>query len=401
MKPLNKFFSIVVLCVAAILLQSCWKDKTLRDKGPDVRLNISPTYGIPLMDLTIKGEDVVKRINRDSATKNFYIEYNKDDYDLCVIIYDKTNIPISIPPNFTSLDTVVKFSLNFFVDLRKNEGWTPMLAYVMLYTDNSYTTTGFDLTLKKWEYENQDGIMKSAVAAGILPKTSRIMAAVASGVSRRTLTIDTLPIYDPTNIIFKGEMSALGFSVKADNPPGNNGKINLNPRIEVPAHVKVDSFIRRDTVAASLKGTAKYADDPTIHIEKVTMFVKAINSLPLDANVQIYFADVNYRILDSIRDYDIFVKAGIVDASTYLIKTPIITDEEIDMSNEKFKRLENTRYLIIRERFTSREAVSKEIKDVKLFKSNYMNVLLSVKLDTKIDGTISEINESISNYDKK
>ena len=400
MRPLIKCFLMIVFCAAVVVLQSCWKDKTLKNKGLDVRLNISPSYGIPLMDLTIKGEDVVKRINRDSTTKYFYIEYNDEDYDLCVIVYDKTNIPIVVPPDFTSFETDAKYQLNFFVDLRKNEGWTPMVAYVMIFVDNSYPT-GFDLTLKKWDYNNKDGATKSVLTAGTLPLVCRARAAVTKGVPLRTRSIDKLPINNPTDIVFKGEKTMLDFSIKADNLPGDEGKLNLNPRIRVPAHIKVDSFIRRDTVAASLEGTAKYADDPTVTIQKVTMFVKAINALPLDANLQIYFADANYKILDSIRDVDVFVKAGVADASTYLIKTPIITDEEIAMSKEKFKRLENTRYLIIRERFTSREAASQEIKDVKLFKSNYMNVLLSVKLDTKINGTTAEINESISNYDKK
>ena len=399
MRPIKFFFSMVVIFAVGVLSQSCWKDKTLKDNGLNVRLNISPTYGIPLMDLTIKGEDVVKRINKDSSTKNFYIEYNAKDHDLCVIVYDKTNIPIVLSPNSTSIDTVVSYPLNFFVDLRKNEGWTPMVAYAMLYADNYYATD-FDFSLKKLDYENQDGIKESAVAAGTLPISRRVYAAV-NGNPTTTLAIDTLIIHKPYNIVFNGERAFVDFSLTPVNPPGDDGKLNLNPRIKVPAHIIADNFVRRDTVAASMEGTSKYADDPTVTVEKITMFVKAINSLPLDANVQIYFVDKDYRIIDSIRKEDIFVKAGIVNPSTYLIQTPIVTEEKIDMPNEKFKRLENTRYLIIRERFTSWEEASKMYKDVKLFKSNYMNVLLSVKLDTKIDGTTSEIKESISNYDKK
>jgi hypothetical protein len=399
MRPIKNFFSIVVICAVGVLLQSCWKDKTLKDKGPNVRLNISPTYGIPLMDITIKGEDVVKRINKDSSTKHFYIEYNAKDYDLCVIVYDKTNIPVVLSSDSTTTNKVVSYPLSFFADLRKNEGWTPMVAYALLYVDNYYATN-FDFNLKKLDYENQDGIKKSIVSSGTLPRTGRVYAAI-NGTPTRTLAVDTLTIHNPYDIVFKGEMAFVDFSVISATPPNDDGKLNLNPRIKVPAHIIADNFVRRDTVAASLEGISKYADDPTVTVEKVTMFVKAINSLPLDANVQIYFVDKDYRTIDSIRAEDIFVKAGIVNPSTYLIQTPIITEEKIDIPNEKIKRLEDTRYLIIRERFTSWEEASKIYKDVKLFKSNYMNVILSVKLDTRINGTISEINESISNYDKK
>jgi len=117
--------------------------------------------------------------------------------------------------------------------------------------------------------------------------------------------------------------------------------------------------------------------------------------MPLDDSVQVYFEDKNYNILDSIRETDIFVKAGLTDFSTYLVHTPTVTEEEISMSQEKFKKIRDTKFLIIRERFTSNG------KDAKLFKSNYMNVIMSVKVDAKVNGTISEINDEIKNYEKE
>ena len=395
MKAFNKFFFIAVICAGGILFQSCWKDKTVKDKGfDDIQVNISPAFGIPLVNLKIKGEDVIKRINRDSATNSFFIEYDKNDYDLCVIVYDKTNIPVVLSSSFTVFDTLVKYPLDFFGDLRKQDGWTPLVAYAMLYVDNSLAAN-FNLNLKKFDYEDLYGVNKPMTIAGSLPKTGHIDAATASGIPKRTLTIDSLAVNNPFDLVFKGRDATLEFEVTSANPPGNNGRLNLNPRIKIPAHIQVDSIVRRDTTSVDLEDILQYTGDDVISIEKATIYLKIINALPLDANVQVYFADKDYRILDSIRNEDIFVAAGKMILSNYLVQTPTTAEEEISMTKEKLKKLQSTKFLIIREKFTS-----DNYENVKLFKSNYMDVILSIKVDTKINGTISEIIDDISNYNK-
>lgn len=397
MRPFRNLFFVALFCAAGISLQSCWKDKTLRDRGAEVRLDVSPTYGVPIMNLKIKGEYVVQRINKDSASKYFYIEYDTRDHDLCVIVYDKSHIVVQLPP----FDTVVNYPLNFFVDLRKNEGWRPMEAYAMLYADNYYPTD-FDFILQRLDYVNKAGATNSVVASPSLPRT-RIVYAAVSGKPTRSLATDTFLVNNPFDIVFNGEKAFIDFRVTSLNPPGTNGKMDLNPIIKVPAHVVVDSFIRRDTVQASLGEIAKYTDDPTITLEAITLYLRLVNALPLDASLQIYFADANYTILDSLQSKDIYVKAGKSDPATYLVPPPnaAITDAEVGMSKEKFNKVQTTKYLIIREKFTSYDENSKICKDVKLFKSNYMDVILSVKVDTKINGTYSEIKGSVSNYNKK
>jgi len=368
-----------------ILFQSCWKDKTLRDKNfNDIKVSISPSYGVPLVNLKIRGDDVVRRINRDSATNSFFVEYDENDYDLCVIVYDKTNIFIPLLPNFTAFDMVVEYSLDFFGDLRK-DGWTPMVAHAMLYVDNDYTT-GFKLNIKKLDYEDFYGRIKSVVTAGSLPKTGFVAAATESGTFKRSLAIDKLVVNDPIDIVFKGREASLSFELTSDNPLSDSGRLNLNPIIKIPAHIIMNNFVRRDTVSVSLKEILKYAEDDVVSIEKVTFYLKLVNSQPLDAKMQIYFADANYRILDSIYDEEIVVKSGIIDTYTYLIQSATTTEEAINMTKEKLKKVRNTKFLIIRETFTSGNSA-----DVKLFKSNYIDVILSAKVDTKIKGTISEI----------
>ena len=403
MKTFKKNFFIVVVCSFGIFLQSCWKDKTVKDKGlEDIYVRISPTYGVPLVSLRIRGGDVVGRINKYSATNAFFVEYYNDvsHVDLCVLAYDKTNIPVVISPTATSLDTTVSYPLDFFGDLRKTAGWTPLEAYAMMYVDNSYTSN-FNFTLKDVTYDNASTNNLRMLLSVPPSKTGYVNAATTSGVFKRTLAIDRLPFNVPAivDVVFNGERARVNFEVSSSVPPGNNGKLNLNPIIKLPMHITVENFVRRDTVAMSFESIMKYVDKKSISIEAITLYIKAINALPLDADVQIYFADTNYRVLDSIRVKDIFVAAGIANPSTYLIQTPITSEEAVSMEKEKLKRIQNTRFMIIRELFTSKDK-SGTVKDVKLFKSNYMDVILSAKVEANINGKIKDITDEINNYDE-
>ncbi len=383
MKLHNNFLPIIIISIIGIILQACWKDKTLRDKDfDDIEINISPSYGIPLANLTILGKDLVNQINKDSSSNSFFVEYDKSNNDLCVIVYDKTNIPILLPPSFISFDSTVKFPLNFFVDLRVN-GWTPKEAFVVLYADNSYTTN-LKLNIEKLDYENTSGVIKP-VSTDDLSNTNTILAATQSQTPKRSLVKDKININDPADLIFNGTDIYFQFDVLPEEPLNNNEPLNLNPVLKVPAHFQMDNLERRDTTGINLSDIAQFFNDSTISLQNITFYLKALNALPLNVKMQIYFADINYQITDSIQTNDILIKSGIPDGS-YFVKSPTTTTQEINMAKEKFKKIQDSKYLIVKESFTSYNS-----SDVKLFKSNSIGIILSAKIDTQLQGTISEI----------
>ena len=393
MKAFSNYFFIAILCASGFFLQSCWKDKSIKDKDfGDIHLDMSPTYGIPLVNLKIKGEDVVTRINRDSSSNSFYIEYDRRDYDLCVIVYDKVNIPMVVPPTLNVFDTTLKFPLNFFKDLRM-DGWSPMRAYFMLYVDNNYTTN-FDSRLVQLDYEDKNGVINPVFASGVtLPINGNTVTA-----GGRTLAFDTLRInrQEADDIIFNGKETTVGFGVTASTPPGSGGDLNLNPWIKVPAHLTAPGIVRWDSTELDFGKVVDYVvDGKTVTAESVTLYLKMVNALPLDARVQVYFANANYTILDSIYHEDIFVDPGLT-STNYLVHTPVVTEKAISMTKEKLMKLKTTKHLIIRELYTSKDK-NGTVHDVKLFKSNFMDVILSIKVDAKVDGTIKEIEDEFNN----
>ena len=385
MKTFNKYLPIVIVCMLGFLFQACWKDKTIKDNGIDPLINLSPSYGIPLLNLTISGKDIVSRINKDSSSNSFYIKYDERENDLCVIVYDKTNLPVVLPSIFTSFDSTLTFPLNFFSDLRRG-GWMPKKALVDFYVENSYTTT-FNLSIEDLSYERRDGWFP--ITTDNLSNVNPVQAANTAGTPVRTLVKGDITVIEPTRIVFDGISSSIKFKVN-NSPLSGSGRLNFNPEVKVPAHIVMDDYIRTDTTTLSLSEVARIIDSETISADELALYLLVENALPLDVKLQIYFADENYRIIDSIKTSDIFVKSGTPDPSSYLIKTVEITKENISMTKEKFKKIKDTKYLLIKETLSSYKSPS-GADDIKLFKSNSIKIALSVRSDLVINGRISDI----------
>jgi hypothetical protein len=378
----NKYFFIVAIIATGVLFQACWKDKTLKDNGFNINVNIAPSYGIPLVNLDIQSKDIIAQINKDSVKQSYFIGYDELDHDLYVLTYNKVNIPVLFPPSIKSFDTVIKYPLNFFSDLRQY-GWEPKLAYVFLYVDNGYYTD-FSLNLRRIEYENASGI--KPLTLDDLSKTDTIRSSI-DGTYRRSLVIDGFTVSDPFDIVFYGKEITFDFGLTTTNFADINGSLNLNPVIKIPAYFKLYDFARRDTTSVNMTELTKVFNDTSVlGLQNVTFYLNITNALPLQGTLQVYFADANYHIMDSILSHEIILNAGIPDASTYLIKTPLVTTEELSMSEEKFNKIKDAKYIIFKESLSSYK-----LSDVKLFKSNYMRIALSCKIDTHLNGNPSEI----------
>jgi hypothetical protein len=389
MKLRNNYFFIAVIAIG-VLFQACWKDKTLKDKGFNMQVNISPSYGIPLVNLTIEGKDIVNRINRDSVTRSYFVDYDETEYDLCIITYDKTNIPVTLPTTLQNFDTIVKYPLDFFSDIRK-DGWEPRQAFLSLYVDNTYTTD-FRLTMRRADYENMAGI-KLPITSDDLSKIDIVQASLF-GTPKRSLVMDEFTVNNPADIVFRGREVTLDFGVESTNYPDYGGSLNLNPIVKVPAYLRLDNFIRRDTTSVDLTEIASIFNDTSVaSLQNVTFYLSITNGLPLRGTLQVYFVDANYHIIDSIQKQEIDLKSGIPDASTYLIKTPMVTiPEPITISEERFDKIKDAKYLIFKESFSSYfDPVTNTLSDIKLFKSNFLKILLSCKIDTHLEGNLSNI----------
>ena len=368
-------FFILSLCIASFILQSCWKDDSLKDKGFDeFQVNISPTFGVPLANLTLTGGDIVKQLNMTDSSQSFFIEY--DANGLCVIVYDKTNLEIKLPP-VLPFDTMLAFPINYFSDLRI-DGITVKQAAINMNIDNGYTKN-IEFRINDLEYEDESGSKKPITHSSELNEPNRIEAAKADGQSTRTELFKKFLIVDnPSDIINHGIYLHFRFGLIYELLE-NNASIKLNPIIKIPAWFAMENFSLRDTIEANLENLGDIINNETISLNTATLYLTIKNGLPFEANLQVYFADNNYQLIDSLQKNEMQIQAGQAN-------NPTSDSFEITMSRERFKKIEKSKYIIFKEGFRTRGG-----EDVKLYKSNTLGIILSAKANADINGSLSDI----------
>lgn len=374
---------VLFFCVAALLLQSCWKDESLKKNGlDDIQMNISPAFGFPLAKITFTGSDIVKQLNMTDSSGQFYVEYDHSQHDLCLLVYDKTNSKLSLPLSAMSFSTTVRFPINYFSDLRI-DGINVRSAKINVNVDNEYSEE-IHFHVTKLEYEDEDRNVKH-VTDNLLDNTNTIKAGLPGNAVRTLLFKEFLEIENPLDIVRRGSFLHLSLDLSYDQLQ-SGGSLNLNPIIKVPAIFNVEHFNRMDTVKTNLESVKRTFNDTTIALSEISLYLTIENGLPLNADLQVYFVDDKFRLLDSLQGNTMQIRAGELDASTSLLVKPTPASFEIHISKEQFRKIENAQYVIFKEIFNTHNS-----DDVKLFKSNSFGVILSLKAKAEINGSLSEI----------
>ena len=380
----KRLLFIFSFSMALIMMQSCWKDKSLKDKDiSDIHLDITPGYGVPLANLHLTGGDIVKQFVKNDSSANFRIEFDPSQNDIGIIIYDRIKQDLSLPATLS--DTTMEFSINYFSDLRI-AGLTVKEAFVNVNVLNGYTK---DITFipKKIEYEKED---RTTESVAITSNTDTVKRALSDGAFTYTrLFKSDLLINNPLDIVYNGRLFRFSFGLSYDSLT-NTSKVNLNPIVRVPMYFSLVNHLRYDTVGTTLKDMGViYNDTSSLSLNNVTIYLTVINGLPMDIKLQTYFADANYKIIDSLQTTEMHVRPA-ETYSNFLLQNQVIDEFEVSMSRERFKKLENTKYIIFKEILNS-----KNQDDVKIFKSNTLGIKLSIKVDGKISGTLDDIKNDL------
>lgn len=180
----------------------------------------------------------------------------------------------------------------------------------------------------------------------------------------------------PSKIIFKvtGKLNP----GSATSPPTttnfvlDTSKFRVGVHVELPLEGKINGFVHQDTIGFDLAEKIRNADE-------VSFKINTINAFPLDANVQVYFADFSCHIIDSmITNGDNIIRSGIVGAN-HLITSATSKLTDIVLSKERIRKIQtmNTRNLIIKGKLTSYNNGS---QDVKITNDNYLDIKLGMKV---------------------
>lgn len=153
--------------------------------------------------------------------------------------------------------------------------------------------------------------------------------------------------------------------VNGKNFMADTSKMWVGMQVSVPLYGKASNIVMADTIDAD------FGDLEESKIATASLKTTVSNELPLDANLQIYFADQNYKVLDSLLDssQSNLVKGSLVNAAGDL-QTASVSDKLIPLDGSKISKIFKGKKIIIKARMsTSKDATGSQV-DVK-FRSSY------------------------------
>lgn len=176
----------------------------------------------------------------------------------------------------------------------------------------------------------------------------------------------------PNEIIFKvtGKLNPNANS-SVSNFVIDTSKFAVSVHVELPLEGKVSGFVLEDTIGFDLASKLKDLND-------VSFRINTSNAFPLDAFVQVYFANPIGKIIDSlIVDGQSVIQSGIVNANG-IVSIPTNKTTEVVMPALKVRKIEqaNVQKLYIKARLTSYNGGA---NNVKITNDNYFDIKLGMK----------------------
>lgn len=133
------------------------------------------------------------------------------------------------------------------------------------------------------------------------------------------------------------------------NPNGNTGmnfmtdssKIDIDVEVKLPLHGTAENFVLRDTVDFNYNHLQ--------NVQSMTLRTLLKNGFPFDANWQIYFADYNYQVLDSlVTTGNLFMPSAIVNLNNGKVKEPSTAMHDNTLDRNRIVKIMNAKYMIIK-----------------------------------------------------
>lgn len=154
----------------------------------------------------------------------------------------------------------------------------------------------------------------------------------------------------------------------------DTSQFNATVRIDLPLRGYADNF--------TLQDTADFQLDRVQEIESADFLIHIKNGFPGTAINQIYFADENYVILDSmfVNNADKTIQGAQIDANGLVI-APSVNVINIPFSGTRIEHLYNSRKLLLNSRMETTNAPNRIVEIYDFYK---MNVKIGVRAQVKM-----------------
>lgn len=208
------------------------------------------------------------------------------------------------------------------------------------------------------------------------PTTLGTSATTSVAVSNVTQVVN----FAPTSLVYQvsGRMNA-GLTT-GSNFMADTSKMRVKMHMEVPLYGNATNVVLADTAEIDLSGLKE------TQIQQASLQTNITNQIPLDANVQVYLTDKNYKVLDSLiaPNQNPLVKGSAVDGNGELT-TPGSVNKNIEIEATKITKLFQSSKLILVARLNTSggNGGSTDVKFKSQYKLNSSIALLAkLKLST-------------------
>lgn len=128
--------------------------------------------------------------------------------------------------------------------------------------------------------------------------------------------------------------------------------------LRLPIRLRSSGFGQTDTMDFDLTGLATGGSDSSnnsntkVSLKSMLFRIVSSNTLPIDMQLQAYFVDDNFQIIDSLYkgqpDENYIIKAGTIDPNTGRINTPRYWKKDVIFNEQQLKNIEKTKHIIFK-----------------------------------------------------
>ncbi len=179
------------------------------------------------------------------------------------------------------------------------------------------------------------------------------------------------------------------YTVSAATNPGSDGTANnfvtdtsdfiVDFEVILPIWIKAEGFEMEDTLSFDFED--RFGESTNI-IDYLRFTLDAANGLPMEINMQVYFLDENYTVLDSLYEEDSFLLPATLNES-FMVEDRVEQSKSAEFTKEKIDAIKPSKYLRVKASSTTAGA---ETDNYVKFYSYYT---VDFKLKMKADLTIN------------
>jgi hypothetical protein len=376
---------IVVLGLLMLLIYACGDKFDYSFDKLSTNIETTSEIIVPLIDAEVTIEELLPETSETSR----YLEIGTDNF--IKLIYEDTISTITAPemfgaqlsgidlPGYTHVADPETVTLK--LDNLLNNGRIYFADPKMIISIKNYWDFDANFRFNEFFYYPHEGDGGIAVTGSAITGLYSINRPGVEGYSITNIELNR------TNSNIDEVLSALPYSISAGATieiPPSTGEYEIDGttvdtvklKVEMPLDLLIDDIVYSDTMDFTLFN--EYEEDAN-DIEFLNFNLRSVNGFPVDLLTQIYFADDNGLIIDSISSTGIDILAGNSKDGN---NNPLTTENIIELDRSKITSATRATKLILKVAINSRNASLDET--VKLYSSYSVGLQAAVRTRLKL-----------------